>query len=330
MSHFRLLHASDLHLSQVPDPLDLSGSFGPEDPPAHFGGHDASLIKGLARFTHEQEASLDAILLGGDLAATGSEGDLSRAKEFVDGTPGAVPWLTDRGQPTLGGLPDPGRIFVLPGNHDRYATATTPTGGRAFDRVFAHRWVAGQGAQLYPTLLKEGKAVQVVGIDLTLQSPGDGSSSRAAFGQGRCYQEPLRAARHLSELSRRELVQRGAVRSEHDVAVIWLTHFAPLFPRVKKTLALLEGELLVYEAARTGVLGLLCGHTHLVQRYEARVEGRPLDVLCTGTAGQRGERLDTAFQIVSVDFDHAGTAHLETETVRWSQSAGGWRQGATP
>lgn len=324
MSAFRLLHASDLHLSQVPDPLALADTFGPGDAPAHFGGHDAAAIKGLARYAFENEAHLHAIVLGGDLAATGSEGDLARAREFVDGKPGRVPWLTDRGQPTLGGLPDPARIFVLPGNHDRYATATTPTGGRTFDRIFADRWVAGQGAQLYPTLLGDGKAVQVVGIDLTLRSPDDATSSRGAFGQGRCYQEPLAAARHLTELARRELVGRGVVRSGHDVAVVWLTHFAPLFPRVKKTLELLEGELLVYEASRAGVDGLICGHTHVVQHYEARVEGRSLPVFCTGTAGQRGERQDTAFQLVHVDFDHAGTVHLRAETVRWSRARGGW------
>lgn len=327
MSHFRLLHASDLHLSQTPDPLGLSATFGPREPPAHFGGHDASLIKGLAWFSHEHQTGLDAILLGGNLAATGSEGDVARAREFVAGTgaTGEVPWLTDRGHPTLGGALEPRRIFVLPGNHDRYQNATTPIGGRAFDRVFADSWMAGQGAQLYPTLVKDRRALQVVGLDLSLRSAADASSTAGAFGQGRCYQETVTAARHLSQIAKTELVRRGEVISEADVAVVWLTHFAPLFPRARRTLDLLEGELLIYEASRAGVLGLLCGHTHLVQRYEARVGERSLQVHCTGSAGHRGERQDAAFQMVSVHFDHAGTAHLATESVRWSQEDAGWR-----
>lgn len=312
MTRFTLLHAADLHLGQVPDPLRVATTFAGETP-LHVGSHDPALVKALARLAWERRGSLDALLLGGDLAATGSEGDLARAFRFATAPPGAAPWLDDRGGPTVGSFAEAGRLFVLPGNHDR--DGVDP---RSFDRLFARLWPVGQGARLYPTLVRDGRALQVVGLDLTAR-PGSAST------QGRADPEVLATARHLSELARRELVRRRTVAAPTDVAVLWLVHFPPLFPRLKRSMELLEGERLVYEAERAGVLGLLAGHTHLVQDYVASGGGASIRVLCTGSAGMRHEHRDTAVQLIHVDFDRAGTARAQAEVLRWSEELAEFR-----
>jgi len=68
----------------------------------------------LCNFIEDQESRLNAIIITGDLATTGLEPDLEKARAFLEGDPDVAPEFDQ----TIAHVKLP--VFVLPGNHDRY------------------------------------------------------------------------------------------------------------------------------------------------------------------------------------------------------------------
>src|SRR6266480_922263 len=127
MATFRLLHISDLHFSARPNavnPLTSLGGVRPADLglwrhfPRHiilFGpsSYSSPLATHLALYIDSIQDAVDAIIVTGDLATTGSEVDLSTAKAF---------FFADTRIPPVARVKLNLRIPVifLPGNHDRF------------------------------------------------------------------------------------------------------------------------------------------------------------------------------------------------------------------
>jgi 3',5'-cyclic AMP phosphodiesterase CpdA len=120
---YRLLHASDFHLSKVPY---SAGSRNPswlsKFKRYKLIGHDDAVLRAFARFVYYyglQRRLFDIALLTGDLATSGFRRDLQRALDFLTTTPShpATPaWVDDNNEPTIAFF----RPAAMPGNHDRY------------------------------------------------------------------------------------------------------------------------------------------------------------------------------------------------------------------
>ena len=70
-------------------------------------------LDSLVNFAQSQ-SDLNAVILSGDIATTGFEHDLQKAKEFLDG-PTSGRFAASQSVSNLG-IP----VWILPGNHDRY------------------------------------------------------------------------------------------------------------------------------------------------------------------------------------------------------------------
>src|SRR5262245_31661356 len=166
---YRLLHASDLHLSEVPYMVrNLQLAEGREKHPhwwqqaknALLTGHDEDVLEAFAQFVYlygpkgpAKDPLFDHVLITGDLATTGHVADLERGYRCLT-SPG-VRSLCSRGSQ---GLADQTIGFLtnhpdaMPGTHHRYQPQVTSLpGGTDFDQIFndAGRvrvfWDKGQG-----------------------------------------------------------------------------------------------------------------------------------------------------------------------------------------
>jgi 3',5'-cyclic AMP phosphodiesterase CpdA len=278
---YRLLHLSDFHVAGA----SLSGAFGREflesfGPGNLFGlfARPASRTKlmAVAEVAYRLKP-LDAILITGDLANRGDRTSLQAALAIVERAAGSA-WKGHDGQPTLQAAG--AKIYLLPGNHDRYdqTLGFSGAGGRDFDEVFKTYWNVGQGVS---SIHLDGELGVVFG-DLTLARVGDAQGPGASWGQGRAY--PERVA--FMELETKHLKAKHA-----GIAILWAVHFAPRFERLDHSLRLLEEDRLLEAAQRQGIRHLLCGHTHVARHY---FTANPrLEILCTGTAAQAGNPSNT-------------------------------------
>src|SRR5947209_5302025 len=141
MTCFRLLHLSDLHIAVKPREIGFPDRrYAP-----YFPNGKVRLIKCsswdprlgdniLARLVESRDL-LDAVLITGDLATTGEQEDLGRAREFID----SLRRLAQTAPPG-GGPPRQPKIIVLPGNHDRFHGKPKWAGCGRFDTTFAGEW----------------------------------------------------------------------------------------------------------------------------------------------------------------------------------------------
>ncbi len=91
MASVRILHASDLHIAAVENITSPADRFTPgtiKDAALNrmlASSYDSSILLHLAKFAYQQAelGRLDAILLTGDIATTGSSEDLRKAHEFI-------------------------------------------------------------------------------------------------------------------------------------------------------------------------------------------------------------------------------------------------------
>lgn len=275
MALFRLLHASDLHIASRPERIGLA------DAGTRLGGlalgrggslsltssHDASVAEKLALYARElvENRLIDAIVLSGDLATTGSSRDLQAAAAFV---------RKDLGEC---GVP----VVLIPGNHDRMAVPTHKPGGTGFDGVFASAWGVGQTARILSVLEKTvgGRSrLALVGADFTLRHAADATARLGgAFGQGRVHATTLRQLVSLTEALR---------QLDPAMAVLWVVHFPPGFRDVAPALSLINDDSLIEAAEQQGVAAILAGHTHECRDYDISFGAAPVRVLCAGTATQ--------------------------------------------
>jgi predicted phosphodiesterase len=317
MASVRILHASDLHIAEqenVTSPVDRFTPGTIRDAVVNrmlASSHNSSVLLHLAKFAYQQAQSglLDAVLLTGDIATTGSAADLQRALDFVHApVQVGLGWLTRSREPSLSEVNAP--IYLLPGNHDRFVAKPYGyvPGGTQFDVVFKDHWDG--PVQTYPLLIKADVTLAIVGADFNLLNSDDADRWFGSLAQGMVY------PKILNELER----QTKALPDYARRCVIWAVHFPPAYPGVSPYLQLLEEDSLIQRANGCGVKAILAGHTHDAVKY--RRPKMKFDVYCAGTASQAFSPEGNHFRVIEVATDDAGTINIKSEEYRFNRVQG--------
>jgi 3',5'-cyclic AMP phosphodiesterase CpdA len=148
---FQILHLSDFHFCTVPRRVNpwkivkqrLRERFA--DQPALTlnptiwlpESHCPDLARQVARKAFQLRRQIDLMVISGDLATTGLDEDLKIAQGYIN-TPAQRQYLTENGTATLNF--SRARIFLMPGNHDRFDDLRATAGGTNFNTVFLGLW----------------------------------------------------------------------------------------------------------------------------------------------------------------------------------------------
>ena len=284
----------------------------------------------------ENEADkLDAVVLTGDLATTGSYDDIKLVANFLRAASSHKCRYKSaerhyRG-PTLSAVKIP--ILCLPGNHDRFIAlhdfqALRPIifqpGSQEFDnQLFDYRESPFREIELFAPITEEKKLrVVMLAVDFTLENLDDCKGEFGWLAQGRAFSDRRR------KLAARTDKIRKNKRNDELLCVIWAMHFPPKFPHYPEHSSLLGEEKVVREANRTGVQAILAGHTHEQSTY--RNPAMTFWVYCCGSTTQYeplamthndGER-GNFFQIITVTADPGGQINISGKDYRYSDGSG--------
>lgn len=333
MASIRILHASDLHISQNPfttSALDYISSGMYWDAMSSrtlVSSYNPAILYHLAEFIydnylHSTPAPVDAIILTGDIATTGMKGDLEMALRFVEGPQsGADPLMCASLIPTLASAAEADAhrtgsnkipLWLLPGNHDRLRKLTPPSGmpdifylpcGKEFEMIFANHWSS--TVREFPTISRSSLSVKLIAADFNLRRPWDYSGPWFfnMYAQGRVYEDVL------GELVRTTV--DAMRRSPGPLAILWAVHFPPNFPLIPESMKLNEDDLLLDAADHCGVHAILAGHTHEAIYY--RPPNKNVDVFCAGTTTQDHAPKGHFFHILQVSDDTNGNIDVNRE-----------------
>jgi 3',5'-cyclic AMP phosphodiesterase CpdA len=299
MAIFSLIHASDFHIGSRPDFIngyDI-GSFRGWFKQAFSREISGSLTPSTfwpdvaSRFTHDmdqQTDDIDAIVLTGDIATTGSSSDINAAAGFIRGK---VPpnWVSSSRafRPLLSNALPP--IILMPGNHDRYTPPALTPQSLEFEKAFGKQWDLGQ----FPSngisnnrfahsfaLRKDGCALVLCTVDFSLPALSDSTSSFGFLGQGIVKTQRRTPYANFSPLD--ELIDqtRWAQENEENCSVVWCVHFPPKFPGITNEMQLIDEHYLLAAAEELGIKLILSGHTH---EYNTYLIGPSTRVVCCGT-----------------------------------------------
>jgi predicted phosphodiesterase len=258
-----------------------------------------SIISGVAQFCLARR-DVDAILITGDIATTGLPADLNIARNFVTARATAGGFVSDVRFPTLNGSGVP--IYVLPGNHDRYADNMGTPDCAEFDGLFGAYMPNFRSSIGYWIDQKENRQVAFVYGDFCLQTRMDAlDNAVAVFGQGRVYQDVLK----LLEDKTRQLQTESKIS-----CVVWAIHFAPF--ECGYQLCLINYQDILRSAEDLGVKAILCGHTH----NSMAVAQRGHTIYCAGSAGCIDREDDARVQVFNIDIDE--TCSVWRENYIWS------------
>jgi 3',5'-cyclic AMP phosphodiesterase CpdA len=379
MSPIKILHASDLHISQVEKTrspkdawYDVNKRFSLESIQKMFesiGGvrnyykarrapassYQSSILEKFAGFAYENSKKfdaagavtggcLDAVVLTGDLATTGTENDINLVRRFLQAPSTEYPfYLNDEnGDGTLGALQIP--VGFLPGNHDRFeptlesawsAPGANPgrfynPGGTNFDTYLKD--FRGSPVQMMDRLespLPDGRVLTayIFLADMTLRQFDDHDDWGGGWmGQGKAHQEVC------DELADRTIKLRKELPDNEVPAFIWACHFPPKFPGVKDNCRLVEDYVFLKAAKRARIDAVLAGHTH--RQLEYRRLFVKFDIFCCGTTTQyeptthpggrhaADNRRGNFIQILTIDEDR-GKIKITTDPFRYFHNASG-------
>ena len=309
MESIRILHASDLHIAKedgiksLIEPRSARQVLKSLKDRALATSYDASVLQSFADFVRSQR-SLDAVLLTGDIATTGSYDDLATAHRFVRGD--TVPWFSGNfrifSEPSIAGTDAP--LWLIPGNHDRFSPHRYlgfAPGSREFHRVFQSLW--DDDVRLYPTISRGDTSVTIIGADLSLRRSRDcGLKPWNRYAQGKAYPDIVKK---LEEVTRLALNNHG---SKHAI-VLWAIHFPPRYPGLSPRMKLLDSDAIIRAANRSGVRAVLTGHTHNDLKYSRH--GMKFEVLCAGTASEFLPKNGNHFQIIIIEDNELRLEHYE-------------------
>jgi len=314
--------------------------------------YDPEILEALAEFIYQNarskldengdsivedgEDKLDAVVLTGDLATTGTSDDIERVSKFLRARSSSkCPHKSDESDyrgATLSAVKLP--ILCLPGNHDRFIPTRDrykkiypkfyEPGGTNFDRqLFDYGHQPVQGIEVPATLSNKKKLrVVILGADFSLETFDDHEGLYGWLAQGKAYSDKRRELALQTEKLRNE-------RKDNEVlCVLWAMHFPPGFPRYPDHGRLLREEKVIGHANRTGVRAILAGHTH--EQITYRNPGSAFWVFCCGTTTQHEPQsmsqglyspdLSTGnfFQIITVTADDTGRVEVFGRDYRYS------------
>jgi 3',5'-cyclic AMP phosphodiesterase CpdA len=324
---FRLLHLSDFHIAATPRVLggpDVVHAF--QFPlgsiqPFSSSSYCPDLARAVARYAFKKANRFDALLVTGDLATTGKQGDLLPAHEYVSAPgqsaplawnpTGWAPWLAATGLPTLTspGLP----ILLLPGNHDRFEGLFRHAGGTRFNTIFGRSWRPGN-VQTIGILTLGKESLAIIAADFCLACDADADTATdgpwAHLGQGKAY----------SAITNELIQETQRRRQRHSpLAVVWAVHFPPEFMGLDGTLRLLDEQNLIAAAKTAGVHHLFCGHTHEPREYPL-ASAPTVMVHCAGSAIQYCVPLPhkNAIHPTNIEVDNGTVLGVTWDTLQWN------------
>jgi len=303
----RILHASDLHIAKqanITSPVDRFRPGTIRDAIWHAtmaSSFDPAILMSFADSVRKKAASgsIDAVILTGDLATTGSAADIHEAYEFLHAPSdprNPIENANAKAKATLSKVNVP--VWIIPGNHDHFGAGYLPDRNE-FARTFITEWAG--PVKSFPTLKKSGLAVTIIGADLSLNSWKASRWRRFGwFGQGRADEKIL------DELEK----QTKLVPQVPGGCIIWAVHFPPI-PKISRSLELLDRDLLVSRANKCGVKAILAGHTH--EPRDHKDPGMNFTVYCGGTVSQAFSPKGHHFRIIEAYLDEYGVVKINVE-----------------
>ena len=295
-TNFSYIHLSDFHFCTEPSRLNAlnlirrnvretidtcraqSNLFGIASL-AKPASYVPSITSGVAQFCYKHTRSIDGIIVSGDLATTGLTTDIGVARAFVDDAP-LSGFRSESRKPTLKSARRP--IYVVPGNHDRYANNFATTNSRIFDLAFEDYLHNFNGYVGHWVRRKDGQYLGFVYADFTLRTRSDATSRLGAYGQGRVYQDVFENLKN----------QTFVLKNKYGgINISWILHFAPF--DCGSHLELIDWQQIAHAASAAGVQVTLCGHTH----NQAKIQAYGHTIYCAGSAG-------------CVDSEDRSTAHI--------------------
>ncbi len=285
---------------------------------------------------------IDAVILTGDLATTGTVDDINTVKTFLKGPfDPKYPYLSPNHESTLAAVKIP--VWYFPGNHDRYHPTWGVVwinrlpfpkffepGGKNYDHQF---WdFSSQPVRVLgglSTSVSGGSPLRVVTIaaDFSLKQFGDHEGTYGWLAQGKVYDDVLDQLVQTTEAEIANHKQSGS----GALCILWAIHFPPEFPHIGKSNRLMAEELLIGKCKQCGVKAILAGHTHEQVRYCK--PGMGFEVLCCGTTTQhvplsRRQRLRVSggnrFQIITITADSSNNIGIGIENYKYK---GTWEPG---
>ena len=312
MPTINLLHISDLHMAETPMRAELASlwrkpknAYRRVREKEFMASHNPEVVNRLAAFAYKRREYIDAIVITGDIATTGSTVDLMAGYRLITAQPDRIPYLTADGEGTLN-LPDV-PIFILPGNHDRYVPTkrkySLTAGGREFHRIFSRWWKA--DVEVYKA--KSGNyELGVLAADFSLQDASHASflSMWNKWAQGRIYPQILTTLENLTVQFHLDARSNGK-----KSAAIWAIHYPPHYDYGSKVKGLAhrlnDEDKLINAARRCKVELILAGHTHEHRYYPGGLV-TPF-IFCAGTSSQFGPAEPGNYcHIISFDIDDSG------------------------
>lgn len=343
-------------LRDLPDPWDISlrgisekARLLPEFAEAWWNkmavsSYDPETLRALAKFIYDHarakedeegnkiiesgEDKLDAVVLTGDLATTGSHDDIELVAKFLR-SPASYKCRYKSAErhyrgPTLSAVKIP--IICLPGNHDRFLGLDDfKPGSDEFDKqLFDYRDPPFREHELTAPITG-GKQLRVVvlAVDFTLEQSYHCQGEFGWLAQGCAYTDRRKALANRTEKI------KNTAGDDELLCIIWAMHFPPMFPHYPHHSRLLAEENVVRAANRTGVKAILAGHTHVQSTY--RYPGMGFWVYCCGTTTQYeplamtqkdGER-GNYFQIITITADANGQINISGKDYRYGEKGTG-------
>ncbi len=313
MPDFRILHISDLHIAG--DNMAMYYRFLDKKLSVFSLGRD-EILRRVAQLIYEWRKEIDAVVITGDIAATGLESDLASAKRFLQSPqgPSSPPWINSKSQATIEFFGKP--VVLVPGNHDRFRDLLGAP-GTTFYRTFGEYWTEGVGGiQVHYLPNREKPELAIVCMDLTLDSVSHATVWFGGhWGQGRVYPERLKALKNVTST---------IYGTYPTCAVMWILHHAPEFEKrykLMKQKTLIDAIDLVGEAEQSRVTYILCGHTHKSRNYPVGKRG-VVRVRCAGIAACEKEFYDTSIHVREVAVENGNIVRLNSLDMVWNPGSG--------
>jgi 3',5'-cyclic AMP phosphodiesterase CpdA len=261
--------------------------------------YNRNIVNGVAQHCFEKRHNIDGILITGDLATTGMQEDIAVAGPFIEG-PVADGFVTASDVPTLGSTKV--QIYLLPGNHDKYADESASPNGVNFEAAFKGYMRNFRGSVGHWVQRKQNHYIGFIYADFCLRRRTDAITPLTGhYGQGRVYQEVL------DELKQRSSELRGRYQG---IYLVWLIHFAPF--DCGEALELIGRRLILEASNPLGVIATICGHTHTASKHVT--EGHI--VYCGGSAGCIDREHDSRVHTIHFDIDKE--VRISRESFQWS------------
>lgn len=261
MTNFRIAHISDTHFAVEPSRLPSLLETGQFD--SFFSSKNlfrpASYSPLFSRDLAEQiflyRNTIDHILFTGDMATTGSDGDLSTASKFLIPSDSKSPFLSNSQDARIGFF-QPDRISILPGNHDRYSSFPPYIPENfAFERHFEFYWKLGKkiNGRIIIKNDSPNDKLAILMLDFSFSIDDIKPNSFSSWlGKGKVHHDTLYKLENIINKLKK-----------NEIPIIIAIHFPPIqHEKIPKSLELIDSKLFRDFLIKNNIHHVFCGHVH--------------------------------------------------------------------